>query len=80
MDDEELVVIHSFRTRQEADVGLSALDAAGIDAIVRADTGGGVYRTIAWAGLGFQVLVRSEDADEARAILDLPARTVPEER
>jgi len=58
---------------------VGALDAANIDAMVSADTGGGMYGSVAWAGVGFQVLVRGEDADQARAILDLPARTVPDE-
>ena len=78
MNDSTLVIVHTFGTRQEADVAISALEAAGIDAIVQADTGGEMYRTIAWAGLGFQLLVRREDADQARAIVDLPAQSVPE--
>jgi hypothetical protein len=78
MSDSELVVVHTFGSRQEADVAVSALDAAGIEAIVQADTGGGMYRAMAWAGVGFQVLVRRDDADAARAILEEPARTVPE--
>ena len=77
---DELVVVHTFGTRPEADLAISALEAAGIEAMVRADTGGEMYRTIAWAGVGFQLLVRPEDADQARAILDVPARPVPEER
>ena len=78
MSDSELIVVHTFGSRQEADVAVSALDAAGIEAIVQADTGGGMYRAMAWAGVGFQVVVRSEDSDAARAILETPARSVPE--
>jgi len=78
MSDSELVVVHTFGSRQEADVAVSALDAAAIEAIVQADTGGGMYRAMAWAGVGFQVLVRRDDADAARAILEEPARTMPE--
>ena len=33
---------------------------------------------LAWAGVGFQVVVRIEDSDAARAILETPARSVPE--
>jgi hypothetical protein len=76
MSDSELVVVHTFGSRQEADVAVSALDAAGIEAIVQADTGGGMYRALAWAGVGFQLLVRREDADAAHAVLELPARPV----
>jgi len=78
MSDSTLVVVHTFGNRQEADVAVSALDAAGIEAIVQADTGGEMYRAIAWAGVGFQLLVRSEDSEAAHAILELPARPVSE--
>jgi hypothetical protein len=74
MSDSELIVVHSFGSRAEADLAKSALDAAGIDAIVQADSGGGMRPSIAWAGVGFQVLVRVEDALAARDVLDLPAR------
>jgi len=75
MADSELVVVHAFGSRPEADMAVSALDAAGIDAIVQADTGGGMRPHLAWAGVGFRVLVREDDLDEARDILDLPAKS-----
>jgi hypothetical protein len=78
MSDSELVVVQTFGSRQEADVAVSALEAAGIEAIVQADTGGGMYRAMAWAGVGFQVLVRRDDAETARAILEEPARSLPD--
>jgi hypothetical protein len=74
MSDAALVVVHSFGSRPEADMAVSALDAAGIDAMIQADTGGGMRPHLAWAGVGFQVLVREEDLSDARDILDLPAR------
>jgi hypothetical protein len=55
-------------------MAVSALDAAGIDAIIQADSGGGMRPHLAWAGVGFQILVREEDLTEARNILDLPAK------
>jgi hypothetical protein len=73
MTDSGLVVVHSFGSRPEADMAVSALDAAGIDAIIQADSGGGMRPHLAWAGVGFQILVREEDLIEARNILDLPA-------
>jgi hypothetical protein len=73
MADSELVLVHAFGSRPEADMAVSALDAAGIDAIVQADSGGGMRPHLAWAGVGFQILVREEDLIEARNILDLPA-------
>ena len=78
MSDSELVVVQTFSSRPEADIAVSALEAAGIESTVQADTGGEMYRAIAWAGVGFQVVVRTEDAEAARAILETPARTVPE--
>jgi hypothetical protein len=78
MADSELIVVHAFASRPEADMAVSALDAAGIDAMIRADDGGSQRPAMAWAGVGFQVVVRSEDSDAARAILEIPARTVPE--
>lgn len=57
-------------------MALSALEAAEIDAIIQADTAGGMRPHIAWASGGFKVLVREEDALEAKEILD--SRTRPE--
>ena len=78
MSDPPLTVVHAFSTRQDADVAVSALEAAGIEAMVSADTGGEMYRAIAWAGVGFQLLVRREDAEAAHTILELPASPVRE--
>ena len=78
MSDSELVVVQTFSSRPEADIAVSALEAAGIESTVQADTGGEMYRAIAWAGVGFQVVVRIEDSDAAHAILETPARPVPE--
>ena len=71
---DDLVVARTFNSRPEADLARSALDAAGIDAMVRADSGGDMRPAIAWAGDGFQVIVRADDLEVAREILDLPAR------
>jgi hypothetical protein len=73
MTDSELVVIHAFYNSQEAELARGALDAAGIDAMIQADSGGGMRPHLAWAGVGYQILVREEDAVTAREILDLPA-------
>ena len=74
MDDSQLVVVHTFNTRQEAELARGALEAAGIDAMIQSDTGGGMQPAMAFAGAGIQVLVRAEDGIEARDILDLPAK------
>jgi putative signal transducing protein len=77
MADAELVVVHSFGTRPEADIAKSALDAAGIDSMIQADSGGGMRPHLAWAGVGFQILVREDDLVAAREVLDLPAKPMP---
>jgi hypothetical protein len=74
MDDTELVVVGAFNTPQEADLAASALEAAGIEVMRRADSGGGQRGHLAWAGVGNEVIVRAEDAAEARDILNIPAK------
>jgi hypothetical protein len=73
MSDSELVVVHNFDSRPEANMAKSALDAAGIDSFVRSDDGGGM-ETGLWSSNGVQVVVRAEDVQAAREVLDLPAR------
>ena len=79
MPDTELVVVRAFNNRPEADLAVSALGAAGIDAMIRADDGGSMRPSVAWAGVGFEVIVRRDDAEAAHAILEIPARTMPEQ-
>jgi hypothetical protein len=76
MSDSDLVVVHTYNNRPEADLAKSALEAAGIDAMVQADDGGGMRPAIAWAGSGMHILVRAEDMEVAREVLDLPAKNV----
>jgi hypothetical protein len=65
----ELVVVMTFSSRPEADLAKSALEAEGIDAMVQADTVGGMREHLAWSGDGFRVLVREEDLAAARDVL-----------
>ena len=74
MPDADLVVVHSFGSRPEADIAVSALEAAGIDAMIKEDSGGGMRPSLAWAGVGYEVFVRAEDVLAARDVLDLPAK------
>jgi Putative prokaryotic signal transducing protein len=46
-----------------------ALEDAGIQAMVRGDTAGGMREHLAWSDAGFQILVREEDATAAREVL-----------
>jgi hypothetical protein len=49
-----------------------ALEDAGIQAMVQADAAGGMREHLAWAGAGFKILVREEDATVARDVLASP--------
>jgi hypothetical protein len=74
MPDVALVVVQTFNNRAEADIAASALDAAGIDAMIRADDGGSMRPAMAWAGVGFELIVREDDMEAAREILEHEAR------
>jgi len=63
-----LVVVRTFSDHFAADVAKTALDAAGIECFVRSDDAGGM-RPGMWMGNGVEVVVRSEDASRADAIL-----------
>ena len=76
MADSQLVAIRTFLMRMDADLAASALDAAGIDVLVRPDDCGGM-RPHMWYG-GIELLVREEDAEQAERILSEPAVWVPE--
>ena len=70
MSDSELVVVRTFNDRIEAELAQSALEAAGIESMVRGDDAGGTQPGL-WASEGVAVLVREEDAIAAREILDV---------
>lgn len=63
-----LVVVGTYLNHFEADVARSALEAAEIDSIIRSDDCGGL-RPHLWMG-GLALLVRAEDAEDAKAILE----------
>ena len=63
-----LVVVGTYLNHFEADVARSALEAAGIESMIRSDDCGGL-RPHLWMG-GIQLLVRAGDADDAQAVLE----------
>lgn len=65
----DLVVVRTFLNHFEADVCKSALDAADIDSLIRTDDAGGMKPAMS-LGSAVQLLVRDEDAEQAREILD----------
>ena len=74
MSEIDLVVVRTFSNRFDADLARSALEAASIDSMLRPDDAGGM-RPGLWAGRGVEVLVRGEDAERAKEILEKPARS-----
>ena len=74
---DELVVVRTFLTSIDADLAASALEAAGISAVIRADDCGGV-RPHLWMG-GIRLLVHPNDAADAAAVLDTPVIAIARE-
>lgn len=75
-DERELVVVGTFVNNFDAEVALSALRAAGLDVMIRADDCGGM-RPHLWMG-GIEILARAEDVKRAREILDTPVEPATE--
>jgi len=75
MEHPDLVVVHTFMSRPEADMAKSALDAAGIPSMVRSDDAGGLQPGL-WEGRGVAILVSADDAKAASEILGIEARNV----
>lgn len=61
MQHPNLVVVKAFGHRIEAELAKGALENAGIQATIRADSVGGMREHVAWSGAGFQILVREQD-------------------
>jgi hypothetical protein len=73
MQHPKLVVVQSYASHPEADLAKGALEAAGIQAMIQSDSVGGMREHLAWSGAGFKILVREEDATDAREVLAPPA-------
>jgi hypothetical protein len=67
-----LVVVGTYLNTLDADMARSALEAAGIDCMVRADDCGGL-RPHLWMG-GVELLVRGEDVEKALEVLESVAQ------
>ena len=65
---DHLVAVRTFVNKIEAEVALSALEAAGIRAVIQRDDCGGIRPSL-WVG-GIRLVVRREDIDLATEILD----------
>ena len=72
MTSRDLIVLRTFANHIQADLARSALDAVGIESMVRADDAGGM-ETGLWRSNGVQILVRSVDAKWAEEVLSASA-------
>ena len=67
-DHPDLVVLRTFLNDIDAQLAKTALEAAEIDAMIRADDAGGM-RPHLWVGSGVELVVRAEDVERANEIL-----------
>jgi hypothetical protein len=72
MSDADLIRIATYVNKFEAELGRSALEAAGIPALIQIDDCGGL-RPHLWTG-GITLSVRSEDAARAAEVLVTEAK------
>ena len=79
MERTELVVLDAFGTEAEAQLAKGALESIGIDAIILADSVGGMRPHVAWATGGYRLLVREEDVETAREALNSGAEAIPDD-
>ena len=75
---DEIVVLRKYVNEFEARLAATILEANGVPAQVLADTAGGAMPPIALV-FPIRLLVRAEDADLAREILDTPAAPPPDD-
>lgn len=66
---DELVVVHTYDYRHEAEISRSILKAHAIEAIVRADDLGGLQPMLGAANGGVRLLVRRSDEHKAKNLL-----------
>ena len=68
--DSELVVLRTFTNNFEVDLARTTLEAAGIESMIRTGDSGGRGLILSF----IELLVRSEDAEDANQILNLDVR------
>jgi hypothetical protein len=66
---DETVVVATFTYRHEGEFALETLRAAGIRAVLLADDAGGAYPGLSLSSRPPRILVHSDDAERARALL-----------
>jgi len=66
---DEMIVIKVFGSETEAEIAKGRLESEGIAAMITKDDVGGMYPSLQQTG-GVKLLVRKEDADRARTIVE----------
>lgn len=72
-----LIAVATFGSHLEGELARTALEAAGIESMLREDEGGGQYPALAFSE-GVALLVSEEQADAARDVL-AQAATFPDD-
>jgi hypothetical protein len=81
MEHPKLVVVKTCSSRPEAELVIGALENAGIEATIQADSVGRMREHIAWSGAGFQIWVRETDLAAAQeALTPVPDPEFEDER
>ena len=65
-----LTCLRTYLNRQAAELDRALLDSCGFAAVVQADDAGGMQPHLAFGNQGVKLLVASEIADEALAVLE----------
>ncbi|MBP8273908.1 MAG: DUF2007 domain-containing protein [Acidobacteria bacterium] len=66
-----MAIVRTFNSEIEAEMAMSALEAAGIESVMRRDDCGGVQPAMGLTG-GVQVVVADEEMEAATEVLDAP--------
>lgn len=74
-DREDLVIAHVFAYRHEAELARGMLEAGGIEAMIAADDCGG-QRPLLGANTGIRLLVRRNDEQDARELLEAGKKSI----
>jgi hypothetical protein len=73
-----MAVIRTFPNEIEAEMAMSALEAAGIEAVIVRDDCGGVQPALSMSA-GVRIEVNDEDVEAATEVLDAPAEEPSED-
>ena len=73
-----MAVIRTFNNEIEAEMAMSALEAAGIESVIVRDDCGGVQPALGMSA-GIRVEVNDEDVEAATEVLDAPAEEPSDE-